>query len=405
MKKSIILCAVSLLGLSASAQLQVLKDAERSMKDKASMAKVIEVVTPAFTNPETKDMAQTYYIPGKAAFNEYDNLFSLKAFNRLPAGGQSTMGQNLVEGYEFFTKALSLDSVPDAKGKIKTKYSKDILSTLAGHYNDFNNNAIELYNSQEYPAAYKAWTIYLDMSYNPERYKGINVPNDTLLSEITYNQGLAAYQAKDLKGSLEAFIKAKDRGYDKQQIYDFAISVAAELGDSATILALANEALPKYGKENPYYIQVIINDLLTKKDFVSARNAINDAIASDPNNAEYYVVLGVIYENEGNRKEAQGAYKKALELNGESEFANYYYGKSLCEDAYAASDKSPSDQNQIEEYFNTNIKPLFQEAAIYLEKANQINPDNLDVLKYLENVYYNLKDEKMLEDVQNRRLQ
>ncbi len=373
------------------------------MKDKASMAKVIDIVTPAFTNPETQNMAQTYYIPGKAAFNEYDNLFSLKAFNRLPEGGQATMGANLIKGFEFFSKALPLDSVPNEKGKIKTKYSKDIISTIAGHYNDYNNNAIALWEIKDYQSAYKCWSIYLEMSYNPEKYKGINVPNDTLLSEITYNQALAAWQAKDSKGSLEAFIKAKERGYDKKQIYDFAISVANELGDTATILSLAYEALPKYGKEDPTYIRFIINDYLNKKDYTSARNAINEAITADPNNAEYYVVLGVIYENESNRAEAQKAYKKAIELNGESEFANFYYGKSLCDDAYEASDKSPSDTNQLTDYFNNSIKPLFEEAAIYLEKANQINPDNLDVLRYLENVYYNLKDEAKLQSVQNRR--
>lgn len=389
-----------MLGLSAVAQPQVLKDAERAMKDKSPMKKVVEIITPAFTNPETESLAQTWYIPGKAAYNEFDNLFSLKAFNKLPENGEATMGTNLIEGYKYMMKALPLDSVADAKGKIKTKYSKDIINTIAGHYNDYNNSAVELWNLTDYKGAYDAWGIYLAMSENPTKFKGITVPHDTILAEITYNQALAAWQAKDFQASLDCFMKAKGKGYTKKNIYDYAISVANELNDTATIIALAKEALPLYGSESPVYIQFIINDYLQKQDYTNARNAINEAIANDPDNAEYYVVLGVIYDNEGNRPEAQNAYKKALSINPESEFANYYLGKSYCDDAYAASDNAPSNPDEINSHFNNVIKPLFEQAIVYLVKANEINPDNLDVVNYLKNAYYNINDEAKLKQLE-----
>lgn len=400
MKKIIILSACALFGLGAFAQANVLKDAERAMKDKSPMKKVVEIVTPAFTNPETENMAQTWYIPGKAAYNEFDNLFSLKAFGKLPENGEATMGTNLIEGYKYMMKALPLDSVPNEKGKIKTKYSKDILSTVAGHYSDYNNSAVELWNLADYKGAYDAWGIYLEISANPEKFKGIMVPHDSVLSEITYNQALAAWQAKDLKESLNCFLKAKDMGYTKKNIYDYAISVANELNDTATIIALSKEALPLYGNESTVYIQFIINDYLQKQDYTNARNAINEAIAKDPDNAEYYVVLGVIYDNEGKRPDAQEQYKKALSLNPESEFANYYLGKSYCDDAYAASDNAPSNPEEINKHFNEVIKPLFGQAITYLVKANEINPDNLDVVNYLKNAYYNINDEAKLKQLE-----
>lgn len=37
-----------------------------------------------------------------------------------------------------------------------------------------------------------------------------------------------------------------------------------------------------------------------------------------------------------------------------------------------------------------------------LENAYTADPDNTDVLKYLENVYYNLGDEAKLNDVRKR---
>lgn len=402
MKKIILLGVGIMCGVGAFAQANILKDAERAMKAKEPMKKVVEIATPAFTNPETQNMAQTWYIPGKAAFNEYDNLLGLKAFGKLPEKGQATMGANLLDGYDYMMKALSLDSVPNEKGKIKTKYSKDIISTLVGHYNDYNNNAIELYNMEDYKGAYKAWGIYLDMSEQPEKFKGINVPGDTLLSEIAYNQALAAWQNKDLRASLNSFLRSKDLGYSKKNIYDYALSVANELQDSDAIVAIAREALPLYGNEDPTYIRFIINDYLVKKDNENALKAIKEAIASDPDNAEYYIVLGVIHDTQENRAEAKAAYKKAIEINPQSATANYYYGRAIYQDAYEAQDKGPSETSQINAYFNSTVKPILEESAKYLETANQLDPENPDPLKLLENVYYSLNDEAKLNDVQQR---
>ncbi len=402
MKKIILLGLGLTCGLSAIAQLTVVKDAEKAMKAKQPMAKVVEIITPAFTNPETQGEANTWYIPGKAAFNEYDNLLGLETFGKLPEGGDLTMGKNLIEGFGYMMKALPLDSVTDAKGKIKTKYSKDIISTLVGHYNDFNNKAIKLYELQDYDGAYKSWGIYLDMSADPVKFKGINVPGDTLLSEIAYNQALAAYQNKDLQSSLASFTRSIDLGYTKKHIFDYALSVANELADSAMMVKIAKQALPLYGSEDPTYIRFIINDFIVKKDNANALKAIEEAIVTDPNNAEYYVIKGVIYDTQDMRTEAKAAYTEALGVNPDNASANYYFGRALYNDAYDAQDKGPSDVSQMDAYFNNNVRPLLVESATYLEKANELDPDNPDPLKLLENVYYSLNDEAKLSDVQKR---
>lgn len=403
MKKIILLGATLVCGLSAFAQANVLKEAERAMKAKdPSMKKVVEIVTPAFTNPETKDMAQTWFIPGKAGFNEYDYLLGLEQFGKLPENGKATMGKNLLDGYDYMMKALSLDTIIDPKGKPKTKYSKDIINVLVGHYPDYNNNAINLWNLQDYKGAYKSWDIYLSMSADPAKFKGIQVPADTLLAEIAYNQALAAWQAKDPQASLNCFLKSKNLGYNKKQIYDYAISVASELGDSATLLSLASEAIPLFGDEEPMYLNLIINDYLIKQDYPNALKSINEAITKNPNNPEYYVVLGVIYDTQDKRQEAKDAYQKALAVDPDNAKANYYFGRAIYQDAYDASDKGPSDASQIDAYFKSTVKPLLEESAKYLEKANQIDPENPDPLKLLENVYYSLNDEAKLNDVQNR---
>lgn len=402
MKKLPILSVCLLAALGAVAQENVLKDAERAMKGGSSFDEVVTLVTPAFTNAETQDKAQTYYIPGKTAYNEYDNLLGLKAFNKLPEGGEAIMVRDLLEGYKHFMKALPLDSVADAKGKIKTKYSKDIVNVISGHYTDYNNAAIAAWGLKDYRGAYDAWEVYVTLPENPAFAGKLALQPDTIMAEVMYNQALAAWQFDDLKLALNAFMKARKAGYQKKNLYDYAIAVAYTSKDNDALIELATEAHQLYGKEDTQYIGQIINYYLQKRDFDKCFSLINDAIATDPENAQYFVVRGVLNDQVNKYEEAKADFKKAIELNPENDQAQYNYGRELCEEAYRVSDTAPTSPAESAKFFEEKVKPLFVEAAEYLEKAVSINPDNVDALKYLENVYYNLNDEQKLADVQKR---
>ena len=388
---------------SAGAQTSVLKEAEQAMKGGKDAAAVMTIITPAFTNPETAQLAQTYYIPGKASFKDYDNLLGLKQFGKTKDGDDVKMGKLLIQGYDMYVKALPLDSVPNEKGKVKPKYSKDIVSTIAGHFTDFTNAGADLYNAKDYDGAYRAWGIFNEIPQNPSfREKLTSVPADTILGEIAFNQALAAWQGNHLEDALKAFLFAKSKGYSKKQLYDYAIAVADGAKNSEALLALSEEAFGLYGDQDPMYLGQMVNYYLQNKNFDKAFEIINGAIAKDPNNAQYYNIQGVLYENVDKRPEAIAAYKKATELDPENANALYNYGRQLCESAYALNDAAPTSQREYEAYKAEKIVPLFQQAVDILEKAYTVNPDNTDVLKYLENVYYNLGDEAKLNDVRKR---
>ena len=403
MKKITILALGLAVCASAGAQTSVLKEAEQAMKGGKDAAAVMTIITPAFTNPETAQLAQTYYIPGKASFKDYDNLLGLKQFGKTKDGDDVKMGKLLIQGYDMYVKALPLDSVPNEKGKVKPKYSKDIVSTIAGHFTDFTNAGADLYNAKDYDGAYRAWGIFNEIPQNPSfREKLTSVPADTILGEIAFNQALAAWQGNHLEDTLKAFLFAKSKGYSKKQLYDYAIAVADGAKNSEALLALSEEAFGLYGDQDPMYLGQMVNYYLQNKNFDKAFEIINGAIAKDPNNAQYYNIQGVLYENVDKRPEAIAAYKKATELDPENANALYNYGRQLCESAYALNDAAPTSQREYEAYKAEKIVPLFQQAVDILEKAYTVNPDNTDVLKYLENVYYNLGDEAKLNDVRKR---
>lgn len=406
MKKILAMAAAIIAGaVAVPAQQQVLKNAERAMKDGKSPAEVVSIITPAFTNPETQGLAQTYFIPGKAMFGEFDQLYGLKQFNKLPANGAITMGNDLIAGYNYFMKALPLDSVPNEKGKIKTKYSKEIINTLTGHIGDYNEAALAYWDVQDYAGAYNAWQCLLEMAQNPTFIEHIpaGFRNDTVIGEIAFNQGIAAWQADSLAKALKSFELAKSKCYNKKNLYDYSLAVAQTMGDMDKAYEIALEAQPIYGKEDSQYIGFIINKYLQNEQFDEAFALIDEAIANDPDNAQYYLVKGILYDNQGKKPEAKATFMKAVELDPTNSQALYNYGRMLCEEAYTISDQAPTSPAENEKFFLEKIVPLFQEAAEYLERAWDADNENIDALRYLENVYYNLKDEAKMKDVEQRK--
>ena len=55
---------------------------------------------------------------------------------------------------------------------------------------------------------------------------------------------------------------------------------------------------PLYGKEDPKFIGLVINGYIEKKQYTEAQTMLEQAIANDPQNAQLYDVLGILYESQ-----------------------------------------------------------------------------------------------------------
>ncbi|MCM1077237.1 MAG: hypothetical protein NC411_07755 [Bacteroides sp.] len=395
MKKICVLSVGLLTAASMTAQVAVVKEAEKAFKSADSYAayeKALNVITPAFSNPETDKDANTYWIPGKAGFKLYDDLFAKKTFGQ--DVNMVDMSNALLDGYNFGMKALAVDTVVDAKGKVKTKFSKDIASQISGHANDFLNAGSTYWDAHDYKKAYEAFNDYITIHGNARL--GKNAPAalpDSTLSQIVYNAALAAWQAEMLQEAAAAFDQLLTIGYDDPTAYDYAYSVAYQIPDEARKLKYSQLALDKFGTSDPKFLQRIVNSYIDSKEFDKAKTMLNDAIASNPNNSAYYLSLGVLLEQQEDMAGAKDAYQKAVELDGENALNNFYYGRALVQE-YDKLDQAAADMSQQEynKYNYETMRPVILEAAKYLEKAYQLDNEQMDALRYLKNIYYVLND-------------
>ncbi len=402
MKKTAILGLCLVAAGSMSAQMSVVKDVQTAIKGgNPDYAAALTQIAPALENEESKGEALTWYVAGKTGFDFYDNLFAKKSLGQDVDGSQ--LADAILKGYEYYNTAFPLDQVVDAKGKVKTKYTKEMAKTIASHYNDFNQAAVIAWEAKDYPKAYQAWDVWVAIPSN--QYLGKEAPTapaDTIVSEIVYNQALAAWQMDDLPLALKTMEKAQSMGYNKKQLYDYGISIAYQLKDNDQLAKFAEEGYKLYGKEDPKYLQLMINSKIEKEQYDDAKKMLEEALQADPDNAQLYNIMGILYESQKDNDTAIKYYKQAIEKDAALANAQYNYGRKLCEQAYAIGDESANlTQTEYNKVRAEKIDPLFKEAAQHLEEAYQLDPDNMsDALRYLKNVYYNLNDEANLKRIE-----
>lgn len=403
MKKTLIVGAALLAAGSAMAQTALVKEVEREMKGKPdSYPAAIEKLKPAFTNEETAKDAKTYKIAADGAvayFNAGDVLIGAGKTDV----DKKAVGRALLDAYKYADMILANDTVVDAKGKVKTKYSKDALKIKSANFANLINAGNYMSQGADPAGAAEAWTYVVENRENPlyaETAKGL-VPE--LWGELYFYTGIANSQCGDHKASFENFRKAYNAGYDKKEAYDYAISEAFQLDDKEGMAAVATDAYPKYGAEDSSYIGRIINNYIDKKEFAEATKFLDDFIAKEPDNSQLYYVRGVLADAQGDKDNVMPNYLKAIELDPNNASALFQIGYQLALQAEAI-DQAEGGGLTNEQYTalrNEKINPLYRQAAEKLEKAYQLNNELDDARRLLRTIYYQLNDEENLQRVSN----
>lgn len=358
-----------------------------------------KLINEAKENPETAKEAQTYYIAGKIEFDAFDKELTNQMIN--PASVDAIkMGTELLNGYKEFVKALPLDSLPDAKGKVKPKYSKDIISKLKGHANDYFKAGADFFNaSKAFPEAYESFMIYGDMPDMPfMANEKLNFPAADR-GTAYFNAGLAAYTGNDVVKSAEAFRKARGVGYDDKQVYIYEIACwqaaaqrdsTMELTAKERIIEIATEGNQKFGIAEPIFINNIVNFMVTDGKFDDAIATVSELIAANPDNAGLYGLRGFVNDRKGDDAASVEDYRKCVTLPN----VDFETLKNAAKKIYrVGANKWNSIEGNSEEAraARLDIKTNYFEAAKAItEQAKAINAEDSDLLYVIENIDYAL---------------
>ena len=370
MKKMILFAVAIMMAFGASAQMSLVKDLAKKAAsgNPMELASVLEQIEPALTNPESAGDVLTWYTAGKAAFGLYDELYKVKLLGQ-PVEDDMMAGV-LMSGFEFFQKALPMDSIPeidkktgapklnsDGTKKVKTKYSKEIIGALTSHLGDVANVGNVFLQGNNWEGAAEAFGNYADLASSAFAIaQGVAAP-DSILSEVRFYQGYSQYQMQDFANAYESLSKARKLGYTDNNIVDFQTS------------ALAN----------------MIQGMLDKEEYTKALDFINTALATDPMNGVLHDIKGFTTELTDGVDAALPFYRKAAEVD--PNYANAFFDVGRC--LYLQAQKVIDDNPTLtDKDLFPKIKPIYDEAIPFLQKAAQFNADDKKAQNILDDILY-----------------
>lgn len=282
----------------------------------------------AINSPEANQNSETYFIAGKIEMDAYDKQYEKLQLNpKDPSVNKLNMANELLNGYNYFMKALPLDSMPDEKGKVKAKNSKAIYSNITGKKNRFFDAGAEFFNNEKYyPEAYNAFMIYGDIAQDPRFSNALNpIENDSIVGMAYFYAGRGAYAGSQINDALKAFEKARAKNLLDTNLYIYEIASYQFLSkqDSTMIekceegiFNVSKDAYNKFGIDNPLFINNVALIMSQKGQKQEAINLISNEITKNPENAKLLGLRGYIYDRSGEHDLSIADYKKAANMPG-----------------------------------------------------------------------------------------
>lgn len=359
----------------------------------------------ATVHEETKNWYKTYYYRGQI-YQEL-GITDKKKYKEL-------CNNCLDEAYDSYIKAIKLNFVNpeyrqldltteaglmkfvsilqkmDDRNYENTESLYDIIGNrFPALSNAFINEGVAMYQKQKWDESYQKF----------EKAVMIATLSFKIDTQLYYFTSLAALKAKKFEEAtkLNDFLIQAGYGSNEDEKVIIVLNQATcfkELGKTDKMIETLQKGIDKYPNANYPLVIELFNYYVNSGQNDKALDYINLAIQKNSKDPQFYVIRGTLNETMKNKDKAIADYTMAIELDSNNFDANYsagafYYNTGV--DTLDWADKNiPITEFQKAEEFKKIANQLFSQAKPYLEKAREIQPDNMNVLSTLKTIYYRL---------------
>lgn len=403
MKRVLLTVALCVAASASFAQKKVVNEAQSIAKgSNADFGEARTLIKGALENPETKDDAKTWYVAGFIEDQQFNAERAKQILGQQP--NEPVMYEALYGILPYFQKAYELDQLPNEKGKVKPKYTKDIKSILSANHVYLFNGGAYYFDKQEYKKAYDFFNQYVEISELPMFAGTQTAEKDSTFMTVQFYAAAAASLAKDSRLAIAALERAKNtpyRQYDVYQYLCYEYGEARTAQDSVMLEKTFEEGMQVF-PDSAFFLNNLINTYIYSNRNEKALEMLNVAIQKNPNDANLYNVMGRVYETglkdyANAEKNFQIALEKDPNLTDAlSNIGRIYYnqGVNKLSEAYMIND-SKKYQEEL-----GMAKDLFKKALPYYKKAHEAEPEKMDNMIALRGIYYNLNMGPELEAIE-----
>lgn len=403
MKRVLLTVALCVAASASFAQKKVVNEAQSIAKgSNADFGEARTLIKGALENPETKDDAKTWYVAGFIEDQQFNAERAKQILGQQP--NEPVMYEALYGILPYFQKAYELDQLPNEKGKVKPKYTKDIKSILSANHVYLFNGGAYYFDKQEYKKAYDFFNQYVEISELPMFAGTQTAEKDSTFMTVQFYAAAAASLAKDSRLAIAALERAKNtpyRQYDVYQYLCYEYGEARTAQDSVMLKKTFEEGMQVF-PDSAFFLNNLINTYIYSNRNEKALEMLNVAIQKNPNDANLYNVMGRVYETglkdyANAEKNFQIALEKDPNLTDAlSNIGRIYYNQGVNKLSEA---NMINDSKKYQEELSM-AKDLFKKALPYYKKAHEAEPEKMDNMIALRGIYYNLNMGPELEAIE-----
>lgn len=403
MKRVLLTVALCVAASASFAQKKVVNEAQSIVKgSNADFGEARTLIKGALENPETKDDAKTWYVAGFIEDQQFNAERAKQILGQQP--NEPVMYEALYGILPYFQKAYELDQLPNEKGKVKPKYTKDIKSILSANHVYLFNGGAYYFDKQEYKKAYDFFNQYVEISELPMFAGTQTAEKDSTFMTVQFYAAAAASLAKDSRLAIAALERAKNtpyRQYDVYQYLCYEYGEARTAQDSVMLEKTFEEGMQVF-PDSAFFLNNLINTYIYSNRNEKALEMLNVAIQKNPNDANLYNVMGRVYETglkdyANAEKNFQIALEKDPNLTDAlSNIGRIYYNQGVNKLSEA---NMINDSKKYQEELGM-AKDLFKKALPYYKKAHEAEPEKMDNMIALRGIYYNLNMGPELEAIE-----
>ncbi len=387
MKKLCVIAVVFFVTITVYSQNNKVVNAYNYLKS-GQLDKAKENIDAAVLHSQTSSQAKTWLYKGNVYLaismtdeDKYKNLHS----------------SPLKESYDAYQKSIEID-------KDYVQPSANPASAMLGlfiigeqHY----NKGVELFNERKYDLAISEF----------EQTKKINSIFNQKDSLATFNAAICAIQIDDNDKAIQYLRELVTMNYMNPLVYSYLATLYKDKGENDKALQVIRGGKTKF----PNDLNMIIaetNVYLATGDIENALKTLDLAIEKDPTNPLLYFTVGSNYD-QMSRKEgisdedrlelidnAEKSYLKAIEINPEY-FDSYYNLGALFFNEGVRIFELADVITDMKLYAAEKEKfdAMWHKAIPYLEKAHQLDPNDIHTLVSLRVLYARLSMNDKLEEV------
>ena len=403
MKRVLLTVALCVAASASFAQKKVVSEAQSIAKgSNADFGEARTLIKGALENPETKDDAKTWYVAGFIEDQQFNAERAKQILGQQP--NEPVMYEALYGILPYFQKAYELDQLPNEKGKVKPKYTKDIKSILSANHVYLFNGGAYYFDKQEYKKAYDFFNQYVEISELPMFEGTQTAEKDSTFMTVQFYAAAAASLAKDSRLAISALERAKNtpyRQYDVYQYLCYEYGEARTAQDSVMLEKTFEEGMQVF-PDSAFFLNNLINTYIYSNRNEKALEMLNVAIQKNPNDANLYNVMGRVYETglkdyANAEKNFQIALEKDPNLTDAlSNIGRIYYNQGVNKLSEA---NMINDSKKYQEELGM-AKDSFKKALPYYKKAHEAEPEKMDNMIALRGIYYNLNMGPELEAIE-----